>query len=285
MSPTAFVNGAFVPLAEAKVSVFDRGFLFADGIYEVCAVLDGRLVDNPSHLARLERSLGEIEMPLPMPADEIARVQKELVARNELREGLVYMQVTRGATAERDFLFPTATPQTVVMFTQQKSYIEAPGAKTGIALKSVADIRWDRRDIKSVGLLAQVLAKEIARKAGCQEALLVEDGMVTEAGSSTPFIVTHDGTVVTRQNSHALLPGCTRLAIMQLAAEHQIKIVERPFTVAEAQGAAEVFITSATSFVMPVVRIDAATIGAGAPGPMTLRLRDIYIDMARRSPA
>ena len=181
MSRIAYVNGSFVPLEEAKVSILDRGFLFADGIYEVSAVLGGKLVDNDSHLLRLQRSVGEIALPLPETLDRIKAIQKELIARNNLVDGLVYLQVTRGA-AERDFPFPKEVTPTLVMFTTVKDIINAPAAKTGIAVKTVPDIRWERRDIKSVALLAQVLAKQAAAEAGCQEAWMIEDGAVTEGG-------------------------------------------------------------------------------------------------------
>ena len=280
MSGIAYVNGAFLPLEDAKVSVLDRGFLFGDAIYEVSAVLDGRLVDNASHLARLERSLGAIDMALPMPLDAIEAVQRGLIARNDLVEGLVYLQVTRGAS-ERDFVFPLNWVPTFIAFVQRKTFLSAPSARTGIAVKSVPDLRWARRDIKSVNMLAQVLAKQEARAAGCQEAFLVEDGFVTEAGSSTPFIITPDRCLVTRPNSHAILPGCTRKATMALAQAHDMRSEERPFTIAEALNASEVFITSATSFVTPVVRLDGVEIGTGKPGPLTTRLREIYIETAR----
>jgi len=280
LSRIAYVNGSFVPLEEAKVSVLDRGFLFADGIYEVSAVLDGKLVDNDSHLARLQRSVGEIALPLPATLDRIKAIQKELIARNNLVDGLVYLQVTRGA-AERDFPFPKEVTPTLVMFTTVKDIINAPAAKTGIAVKTVPDIRWERRDIKSVALLAQVLAKQAAAEAGCQEAWMIEDGAVTEGGSSSAFILTQDDVLVTRQNSNAILPGCTRKAVIALAAERQLRIEERPFTVAEALAAKEAFITSASSFVQPVVKIDGQPVGGGKPGPVAARLREIYVEFAR----
>lgn len=284
MDRIAYVNGEFVPLAEAKISILDRGFLFADGIYEVAAVLGGRLVDNGPHLARLERSLREIALPLPEPLPRIAAIERELVARNALIEGLVYLEITRGAATERDFVFPEGVAPTLVMFAQEKNIVDVPAAKTGIRLKSVPDIRWGRRDIKSVGLLAQVLAKQAAAAAGCQEALLVdEDGTVTEGGSSTVFIITAEGVLVTRPNSEKILPGCTRQALLRLAQEFQIRIEERSFALKEAMTAAEVFITSASAFVMPAVAIDGHAIGNGAPGPLALRLRDIYVDHAHRT--
>ena len=280
MSDLVYVNGALVARDEAKISVFDRGFLFADGIYEVCAVLDGRLVDNSAHLDRLDRSVAAIDLALPVARDALIRVEKELVARNGVVEGLVYMQVTRGA-ADRDFSFPADVAPTLVAFTQKKQIVGAPAATAGVSAISTPDIRWARRDIKSVALLAQVLAKQAARRAGCAEAFMVEDGLVTEGASSTVFIVTRDGEIVTRPLSTALLPGCTRKAVLRLAHETGMKIVERAFSIEEACAAAECFFTSATAFVMPVVSVDGRMIGAGKPGQATLRLREIYIETAR----
>jgi D-alanine transaminase len=276
-----YVDGSFVPVADAKISVFDRGFLFADGIYEVSAVLDGKLIDNDSHLARLERSVGEITLALPETLERIVEIQKELVARNNLVDGTVYIQVTRGAVVPRDFTFPKEPKPTLVMFTGVKDIVGAASAKTGIAVKTVPDIRWARRDIKSVALLAQVLAKQAAAEAGCQEAWMIEDGKVTEGGSSSAFILTQDDVLVTRKNSSAILPGCTRKAVMKLAEERQLRVEERSFSVSEALAAKEAFITSASLFVQAVVTIDGQSVANGKPGPMTNRLREIYIEFAR----
>ena len=259
MEQIVYVDGSFVPAADAKVSVFDRGFLFADGIYEVSAVLDGKLIDNDSHLARLERSVGEIALTLPETLERIVEIQKELIARNNLADGLVYLQVTRGAVIPRDFAFPKQAKPTLVMFTSAKDIVNAASAKTGIAVKTVPDIRWARRDIKSVALLAQVLAKQAAAEAGCAEAWMIEDGKVTEGGSSSAFILTQDDVLVTRQNSSAILPGCTRKAVMKLAEERQLRVEERAFSVSEALAAKEAFITSASLFVQAVVTIDGQT--------------------------
>jgi D-alanine transaminase len=278
----AYVNGSFVPLTEAKVSILDRGFLFADGIYEVAAVLDGRLVDNASHLARLKRSVGEISLALPEALDRIQEIQKELVARNHLVNGMVYLEVTRGADLERDFAFPKGdVSPTLIMFTTVKDIVNAPSAKTGIGVITVPDIRWTRRDIKSVALLAQVLAKQAAAEAGAGEAWMIEDGKITEGGSSSAFILTQDDVLVTRQNGSEILPGCTRKAVVALAEERQLRVEERPFTVEEALAAKEAFITSATLIVQPVVSIDGNKVAGGKPGPITNRLREIYIDFAR----
>jgi len=278
----AYVNGSFVPMADAKVSILDRGFLFADGIYEVAAVLDGRLIDNASHLARLQRSVGEIALALPETLERIQEIQKELIARNRLVNGMVYLEVTRGADSGRDFAFPrNAVKPTLVMFTSVKDIINAPSARSGIAVITVPDIRWQRRDIKSVALLAQVLAKQAAAEVGAGEAWMIEDGKVTEGGSSSAFILTSDDVLVTRHNSSAILPGCTRKAVVALAEERQLRVEERPFTVEEALAAKEAFTTSATLFVQAVVSIDGKRVGDGKPGPMTNRLREIYVDFAR----
>ncbi|MGO4704427.1 D-amino-acid transaminase [Microvirga sp. 2MCAF38] len=280
MARIAYVNGDFLPLGEARISILDRGFLFADGIYEVSAVLDGKLIDNESHLVRLERSVGEIALAMPEARERIEEIQKELITRNGLVEGVVYIQVTRGA-ADRDFAFPKDVKPSLVMFTQEKNIIASPTAQKGIAVKTLADIRWARRDIKSVALLAQVLAKQAAAEAGCQEAWMIEDGKITEGGSSTVFIVTKDDVIVTRPNSNAVLPGCTRKALLALAAERQIRIEERAFSVDEALAAKEAFITSASTFLQPVVTIDGVAVANGKPGPLATRLREIYIDFAR----
>ncbi len=281
MDSIAYVNGSFVPLSEAKVSILDRGFLFADGIYEVSAVLDGKLVDNASHLARLERSVGEISLKLPESIDRIIEIQKELIARNKLDNGLVYIEVTRGADTGRDFAFPKGVTPTMIMFTSVKDIVNAPSAKTGIPVITVPDIRWERRDIKSVGLLAQVLAKQAAAESGAGEAWMIQDGKVTEGGSSSAFILTQDDVIVTRQNGSEILPGCTRKAVVKLAEERQLRVEERPFSIDEALKAKEAFITSASTFVQAVVSIDGKQVANGKPGPMAGRLREIYIDFAR----
>ena len=281
MDSIAYVNGSFVPLSEAKVSILDRGFLFADGIYEVSAVLDGKLVDNASHLARLERSVGEIALPLPESIARIIEIQKELIARNKLDNGLVYIEVTRGADKGRDFAFPKGVKPTLIMFTSIKDIVNAESARKGIGVITVPDIRWARRDIKSVALLAQVLAKQAAAEAGAGEAWMIEDGKVTEGGSSSAFILTQDDVIVTRQNGSEILPGCTRKAVVKLAEERQLRVEERAFSVDEALKAKEAFITSASSFVQAVVSIDGKTVANGAPGPMTQRLREIYVDFAK----
>ena len=274
------MDGLMMPAAEARVSIFDRGFLFADGIYEVSAVLDGRLIDNDAHLDRLEHSLAAIVLRSPASRAEVIGYQHELIERNDLREGLVYLQITRGA-AEREFAFPLEPKPTLVMFTQARSMIDSAAARDGINVCTMPDMRWARRDIKSIGLLAQAMAKEEARARGCAEAMLVEDGFVTEGSSSTFGLVTANGTLVLRPNGRTILPGCTRAAIARLAARDGFAIEERLFTPAEAMAAAELFITSATTLVTPVIALDGHPIGTGRPGPVAQALRAFYIAAAR----
>ena len=282
MSRIAYVNGTFLPLDQANVSILDRGFLFADGIYEVTAVIDGRLVDTPRHMARLERSANEIGMRLRETPERIAAIEAELITRNGLVEGVVYLQATRGA-ADRDFLPDPDLEPTLVLFTQAKALVDTPAARSGITVASVPDIRWGRRDIKSVMLLAQVLAKQEAARAGAQDAWLVTgDGMVTEGASSTAWIVTPDGTLVTRARSHVTLPGCTGDALAALVGELGLTIDWRPFSLDEAYAAREAFHSAAGSLILPVVAIDGRPIGDGTPGPIATRLRQLYIDAARR---
>ncbi|MGI9434272.1 MAG: D-amino-acid transaminase, partial [Geminicoccaceae bacterium] len=261
------------------VSIFDRGFLFGDGIYEVTPVIDGKLVDRAAHLGRLKRSLGEVRIEPPVPIDEIDSLQALLVKKNDVTEGRIYLQVTRGV-AERDFPFPTDTKSTLVMFARQVPFLDTDASKRGIRVKTVPDLRWRRRDIKTVMLLASAMAKQEAIEAGFDDAWMVEDGLVTEGSSNNAYIVT-SGVVRTRHLSNDILPGCTRRALLALAAETGIIVEEKPFSPEEAKQADEAFITSATNLVMPVVAIDEITIGNGTPGPLTKRLRDLYIEQAR----
>jgi D-alanine transaminase len=280
MSRIAYVNGEFVPLEKASVSILDRGFLFADGIYEVTAVIDGRMVDNDLHLKRLARSVGEIDLVLPETPERIEGIQTELMRRNNLGEGVIYLQVTRGA-ADRDFAFPRAIKPTLVMFTQTKNLVDSPAAAKGLKVVTCPDIRWARRDIKSVGLLAQVLARQMAAAAGCQEAWMLDGEMVTEGSSSTAYIITQDGVIVTRPRSTATLPGCTRIALERLTTHKKLKLEERAFSLAEALAAREAFVTSASSLVTAVVEIDGKSIGDGKPGPLASELRRLYIECAK----
>ncbi|MDW6004388.1 D-amino-acid transaminase [Vibrio mangrovi] len=281
MERIVYVNGAYVPESEAKVSVFDRGFLFADAVYEVTSVLDGRLIDNAGHIARLERSCRELEIKMPVTAEELTSIQLALIEKNKLVEGGVYLQLTRGNEGDRDFSYGDAIEPTLVLFTQAKKLIDSPKVQSGIKVISFDDIRWRRRDIKTTSLLPACLAKHAAHAAGADDVWLLENGYVTEGGSSNAYIITQEGTLVTRPLSNDILHGITRAALMKLAQETGLKIEERLFTLEEAMQAKEAFISSATTFVWPVVAIDDQPIGNGQPGPMALKLRDIYIQTAK----
>lgn len=279
MSRTVYVNGSYLPEEEATVSIFDRGFLFADGVYEVTAVLDGKLVDYAGHTARLERSLKELKMDLPISTEELLQVHRELITRNNLTEGAIYLQITRGA-ADRDFVFPKDAKQTIVLFTQVKP-LSAP--KTGIRIISAPDIRWGRRDIKTVQLLAPSMTKMLAKAEGKDDAWMVQDGFVTEGTSCNAYIVTKDGKIITRDLSHSILHGITRAAVLKLAAELDMEIEERAFTIEEAQNAAEAFVTAATAFVNPVIEIDNVELSGGKPGPVVTRLSQLYLEESRKA--
>jgi len=279
MSRTVYVNGEYLPEEDAKISVFDRGFLFADAVYEVASILGGKLIDNKAHLIRLQRSLDELEMPAPCTLEEIEAIQLEMVSLNNIEEGLLYLQVTRGA-ADRDFAYPKNPVPSLVMFTQEKKIAQSAAADNGISVITQPDLRWDRRDIKTTQLLYPSMAKHEAKKQGADDAWLVEDDFITEGTSNNAYIVTQDGTIVTRQLSTEILHGITRKAVLNLCAERQIKIEERKFTVEEVKNAKEAFFISASAFVMPVVSIDGATIGDGKPGELTKRLRELYLEEA-----
>ncbi len=280
---TVYVNGEYVPENEAKVSVFDRGFLFADGVYEVTSVLDGKLIDFAGHRGRLRRSLGELKMTLDVGDEALLEIHRQLVKRNALDEGLIYLQVTRGV-ADRDFVFPdSGMPATLVLFTQAKPLIDNPLAARGQRIATVEDCRWLRCDIKTVQLLYPSLAKMEARSKGADDAWMVRDGLVTEGSSNNAYIVTENGTIVTRDLSNLILHGITRRAVLECARHLQMKVEERPFTVEEAKRAREAFSTSASGFVVPAVAIDDTTIGDGSVGPVARQLRDTYIQEMRRS--
>lgn len=283
MSRTVYVNGEYLPEEEAKVSVFDRGFLFADGVYEVTSVLGGKLIDFDGHAKRLQRSLDELEMAMPEDTDLLA-IHRELVSRNQIDEGLVYLQITRGAAADRDFVYPGAeTKPTIVLFTQSKPGLaNSPAAQRGMKVISIEDQRWGRRDIKTVQLLYPSMGKMMAKAAGADDAWMVEDGAVTEGTSNNAYIV-KGNTIITRHLGNEILHGITRAAVLRFAKEAQMKVEERAFTIDEAKQADEAFITSASTFVMPVVEIDGAPLGDGAPGPIAARLREIYLDESRKA--
>jgi D-alanine transaminase len=284
MTRIVYVNGDYLPETEAKISIFDRGFLFADGVYEVTSVLDGKLIDFAGHATRLERSLDELEMQTPVTMDALLEIHRELVARNEITDGLVYLQITRGAAADRDFAYPTEdTPPTIVLFTQNKPGLaESPAAKTGIKVISIEDQRWGRRDIKTVQLLYPSMGKMMAKAAGADDAWMVEDGAVTEGTSNNAYIV-KGNTIITRHLGNEILHGITRAAVLRFAREAQMKVEERAFTMDEAKAADEAFVTSASTFVMPVVEIDGQAVGTGVPGNVASRLREIYLDESRKA--
>lgn len=280
MESMVYVNGEFFPADEARISVFDRGFLFADAVYEVMAVLGGRLVDNQAHLTRLLRSCREVQLSLPLSLEAIGKIQQELLLRNGLQEGSLYLQLSRGAADVRDFPFPTDVAPTLVMFTQARPLIDCPQSKVGIRVVTLPDLRWKRRDIKTVSLLPACVAKQFALDNDAEDAWWVESGWVTEGSTSNAFILTRGGCLVTRPASHDILDGITRRALLAVAAEEGIRIEERHFSVEEALSAREAFISSATTFVWPVVRINGEAVGDGRPGPVATRLRQRYIERA-----
>jgi len=281
MQRIVYINGEYVPESEAKVSIFDRGFLFSDAVYEVTAILDGKLIDNAGHLARLERSCAELELTLPVSGDQLTEIQRELIKRNGLTEGGIYLQLSRGNAGDRDFAFPENTAPTLVLFSQARALIDCPKAAKGMKVISIPDIRWKRRDIKTVGLLAPCLAKQAALAAGASDAWLIEEGYVTEGSSNNAYIVTEQGKIITRPLSNDILHGITRASLLQLAEDAQLEVEERNFTIEEAYAAKEAFVSSATTFVWPVIEIDGQAIGDGKPGPIAQKLREIYIKVAQ----
>jgi len=279
MSRTFYVNGEFVAEENAKISVLDRGFLFADAVYEVSTVLNGKLIDNTAHLKRLARSLSELSMAPPCLDEDIVAAQMKLLELNNVTEGLLYLQVSRGV-ADRDFGYPKNVRSSLVMFTQEKDLLHSPAAEAGIHVISIPDLRWKRRDIKTVGLLAPSMGKQAALDAGVHDAWMVEDGLVTEGTSNNAYIVTADKKIQTRHLGTEILSGITRQAVLKFAKEAGYAVVEEPFSIEQARQAVEAFITSASTFVMPVVNIDGVTLGDGTPGPVAKLLRKIYIETA-----
>ena len=282
MPDIAYVNGSYLPLEQATINVQDRGFMFADSVYEVTGVIDGLMVENPAHLTRLKRSLDAISIPLPMPLEEIGEIQRQVALRSDLREGLIYLQVTRGI-APRDFFIKGEMTPSVVCYVTHLDLLNAEVVKRGAKVITVEDIRWKHRDIKSNGVLATVLSKMKVTEAGADEAWLVLDGHISEAGTANAFIVTQDGAIVTRPLSNWILPGVTRNSVVQLAAEYQLRVEERLFTLEEALAAKEAFNSSSTSFVTGVVEIDGKPIADGKVGPLSKRLREIYLDHVRKN--
>lgn len=284
MSRTVYLNGEYLPEEEAKVSIFDRGFVMGDAVYEVTSVLEGKILEFEGHLARLARSMAELQMTGNLSREEWLEIHRQLIARNNLVDGMIYLQVSRGNAGDRDFHFPPAgTPPTIVLYTQSKPGLaDDPKAKTGIKVVSIPDLRWHRRDIKTVQLLYPSMAKMAAEAAGKHDAWFVEDGFVTEGSSNNVYIV-KGGKIITRQLSNDILHGITRASLLKYAAEAQIEIEERPFTIAEAQAADEAFFTSASAFVMPVVEVDGVALNGGAVGPVSKRLREIYLEEGRKA--
>lgn len=273
-----YVNGNFVPEEKAQISIFDRGLLYADAVYEGIAVLHGKLIDFKGHIDRLTRSCGEIDMPYQVDHDDILEMLRTLISKNDMTEGFIYLQVSRGA-ADRDFVFDNAqmTPS-VIAFTQDKPLLNNPIADKGISVITIDDKRWKRCDIKTVQLLYPSLAKMEAKKQGADDAWFVSDNVVLEGTSNNAFIVTQHDDIVTRPTSNAILPGITRAAILAYAQEQGVSVFERSFTVEEALAAKEAFITSASTFLFPVTKINGQPIGEGKAGPIAKRIRQIYID-------
>ena len=283
MGRIVYLDGQYLKEDEAKVSIFDRGFLFGDAVYEVTAVINGKLVDNDGHMIRLQRSCNELQIELPVALTEITAIQKELIKQNALNEGGIYLQISRGSAGDRDFGYPENVKPTLVLFTQARELLNSPKATKGMKVITTEDIRWKRRDIKTVGLLAPCMAKQGAIEKQVDDAWLVEDGYITEGSSNNAYIVTQDGVLVTRPLSNDILHGITRKALLELAEKESIKIEERLFTAEEAYQAAEAFVSSATTFVWPVIEIDGHTIGDGKPGNVAKKLREIYIELATKT--
>ena len=279
-----YLNGQYVPQEQAMVSVFDRGFLFADAVYEVVSVMDGKLVDFAGHMTRLGNSLGQLSIKGAPEQDEWLSICRELVTRNALNEGMIYWQVSRGDPGERSFFWPdAATPPTVLAFTQVAALADNPAAATGIKVATLPDLRWGRADIKTTQLLYASMMKMEAKAMGADDAWLTRDGFVTEGTSQNAHIVTKDGVLITHQLDRKILHGITRKAMLDLTDGLVTAVEERAFTVAEAQAAAEAYVSAATALIMPVVAIDGAQIGDGRPGPVTLALRNAYIKWARET--
>jgi D-alanine transaminase len=286
MSRIAYVNGRYLPHGAAAVHVEDRGYQFADGVYEVCEVRQGFIVDMARHLDRLARSLSELQMGWPLSRDAFKMVLREVVRRNRVRNGLVYLQVTRGV-ARRDHVFPSAATMPSLVVTAKKTDPRVVRAKVekGISVITVPENRWDRVDIKTVGLLPNVLARQKAKAEGAQEAIFVDvDGTIKEGAATNVWIVSEDGVLTTRPADHGILRGITRATVMDVAAKLDLKVEERAFTVEEAKRAREMFLTAATSVVIPIVSLDGTTIANGHPGTMSAEMRDAFFDVAEKTP-
>ena len=287
MPRIAYVNGRYVAHADAAVHIEDRGYQFADGVYEVCEVARGNIMDMTRHLDRLNRSLTELSIGWPMSRKALEFIMGEVVRRNRVRNGLVYLQVTRGV-APRDHVFPTVPVRPAIVVTAKRTdpVAAAKRAESGLKVITVPENRWDRVDIKTVGLLPNVLARQKAKEAGAQEAWFVDpDGTVKEGAATNAWIVTRDGALVTRPAEHGILRGVTRATVFEVAKKLGLSIEERGFTVEEAKAAREAFITAATTVVMPIVAIDGAPVANGHPGSTALSLREMFFDVAEKKPA
>ncbi len=281
---TVYLNGEYLPENEAKISIFDRGFLFADAVYEVVSVIDGKLIDFEGHVARLHRSMAELQMPSPPSREAVLSMCRELAARNGLQEGLIYFEVTRGNPGDRDFLFPPSDlAPTIVGFTQNMALLDRPVVETGLSVATLPDRRWQMAHVKTTQLLYASLMKAEAKALGADDAWLVRDGLITEGTSQNAHILTADGTLITHPLDSEILHGITQASVLELASRGDVKVETRRFTVEEAKGATEAMVTSASAFVLPVTRIDGVQIGDGRCGPVTKRLREIYIEFARAS--
>jgi D-alanine transaminase len=280
MSRIVYVNGNYVPENEATVSVFDRGFVMADAIYEVTAVMDGKMIEFDGHMARMQRSLDELDIAYKVDYDEMLAIHREMIARNNLVSGGIYIQITRGNPGDRDFLFEDgdAISPTIVLFTQEKpDPRNNSNMESGWHVMTMDDLRWHRRDIKTVQLLWPSLAKTAAIRSGFDDTWMVENGTITEGTSNNAYII-KDGVIITRQLSHDILHGITRASLLRYAKDRQMTIEERPFTVDEVKAADEAFVTSASTYVTPIISIDGVNIGDGAAGKHALELRQVYIE-------
>lgn len=275
---TVYLNGDYLPENEASISIFDRGFLFADGVYEVTTVLDGKLIGFDGHIERLQRSLSELKYNFKVDREDMLTIHRELVSRNNIDQGMIYLQMTRGNPGDRDFAFPPEdTPVTMVLFTQEKQIIGTAIETKGLKVISLDDLRWGRRDIKTVQLLFPSLAKMEAKAKGADDAWMLQDGFVTEGTSNNAYIV-KNGKIITRDLSNDILHGITRKSVLACAKLLQMEVEERPFTIEEAYEADEAFATSASGFTNPIVEIDGKVIGTGKPGSVGDRLRALYIE-------
>lgn len=276
MNNIVFLNGEYLKDNEAKISIFDRGFVFGDGIYEVVPVVNGKMFDVEPFLERLDRSLSQMQISWPYSKEEYLEILKNMIEKNSIKEGGVYTQVTRGV-APREFSFPKDVKPTCMAFAFEKQILEHPKSTTGVNVVTVDDIRWKRRDVKSISLLAQVVAKQESVDKGGFEGWMVEDGFVTEGTSSSAYIV-KDGVIITRPLSNSILPGIRRKLLLEMADKHNVKVEQRAFSVEEAYNADEAFMSSATNIILPIIDIDGKTIGDGKPGLVYKKMRQLYID-------